>query len=961
MVRDEGTLVSGTVNNIDFAGEGVTATASGNAVRVQIDATGGGSALSIEDEGTEVEATAAFIDFVGAGVTATASGVDGVRVEIAGTDGILTGWQFVETVEVTGAAASVMSFTGLAGDTDEEYLLVFDMIHDSPGTSRDWGIAMNQIFTNQAGSWQVSGNRTARSTKMSFVTTLRDNISGIFHIIADATPGGSLTARPRKAYGNYFVGDDPASANVFDGNFAGMWSDTATELTSLDVTCTPNSTATTAIAEMAIGSTATLYKKAVGGGFAPLEILEEGASVDSATTAIDFVGSGVTATASGTAVRVEITGGGAGSDLSIEDEGTEVEATAAFIDFVGAGVTATASGTDGVRVEIPGSSGLPAQGDYIHGALSGDITIPSTGSPVTFNTALVQRGALDVDTAGKFFTLKAGRTYVVVGSLAIFGGVKAAQYQWYNVTAATDIGSRGAATTTTSSSGFSNVPIAQAIITPTEDTELELRVKGSFGSPTVESTDSYVRIVEMGVQALEVAEEAVTVSGTTTAIDFVGDGVTATASGTYVRVEITGGGGGSDLSIEDEGTEVEATTAFIDFTGAGVTATASGTDGVRVEITGGVVGALEFMDVIEVGVDTTSVSFGASGDGSYLRDLNGDTDEEYVLTYYFPDPLASCSFEFRPNGLTTNQLGARNFEGTASGASAETRLFLQKNTISGLLSAGKAEFHAKTGKQRAWLANTSLMGSASYRDNYAGMWTDTTTILTSIDIVGTVANTIKDGAIFKLWRRLIVPTGAANNLAVRDEGTLVSGTVNNIDFVGPGVTATASGVGGVRVELPGGIVAQTVLSSDATTISLTGLDGDADGEYEITGRVKMATTSAVNIRLAPNGAALTDRPTARGVDGGGTTITQDGLIIAHGGVSAAVEQSFVMRAFVKRGIQARAFKVITTGRYNTTLVARWDSNMVYTDESANLTSLDLVSSVASGFLAGSEMTVRRVY
>lgn len=88
----------------------------------------------------------------------------------------------------------------------------------------------------------------------------------------------------------------------------------------------------------------------------PLDVEDEGVSVETPVDKINFVGAGVTVTnpAPGE-VKVDIPGGGGGSALKIEDEGVSVEAATTVIDFVGAGVTVTSTAAGEVKVDIPGA------------------------------------------------------------------------------------------------------------------------------------------------------------------------------------------------------------------------------------------------------------------------------------------------------------------------------------------------------------------------------------------------------------------------------------------------------------------------------------------------------------------------------------------------------------------------------------------------------------------------------
>jgi len=107
-----------------------------------------------------------------------------------------------------------------------------------------------------------------------------------------------------------------------------------------------------------------------GGGIGALIIKDEGVFLATGTV-LDFVGDGVTPTASGTNIRVYIPAGGGGGGLGVvvQDEGAFL-ATGTVLNFVGDGVTASASGTN-IRVYVPVSTGtllggwIPLTGTYL--------------------------------------------------------------------------------------------------------------------------------------------------------------------------------------------------------------------------------------------------------------------------------------------------------------------------------------------------------------------------------------------------------------------------------------------------------------------------------------------------------------------------------------------------------------------------------------------------------------------
>lgn len=100
----------------------------------------------------------------------------------------------------------------------------------------------------------------------------------------------------------------------------------------------------------------------------PVEIRDEGVQKTAGVASIDFVGAGVTATNTGSAVTVTIPGGGA---VAVKDEGVSKTSAATSFDFVGSGVTVTNSGGD-VTVAVNSQDVLQVH-QVAHGFSVGDL------------------------------------------------------------------------------------------------------------------------------------------------------------------------------------------------------------------------------------------------------------------------------------------------------------------------------------------------------------------------------------------------------------------------------------------------------------------------------------------------------------------------------------------------------------------------------------------------------------
>jgi hypothetical protein len=95
-----------------------------------------------------------------------------------------------------------------------------------------------------------------------------------------------------------------------------------------------------------------------------LTIEDEGVALETSADTLNFVGSGVVASGTGSEKTITITGGGGGSDLTIKDEGSTLPTAATTLYFVGDSVTASGTGAE-KTITISGG------GVTDHGALTG--------------------------------------------------------------------------------------------------------------------------------------------------------------------------------------------------------------------------------------------------------------------------------------------------------------------------------------------------------------------------------------------------------------------------------------------------------------------------------------------------------------------------------------------------------------------------------------------------------------
>ncbi|MBW2691000.1 MAG: hypothetical protein JRE57_00020 [Deltaproteobacteria bacterium] len=299
-----------------------------------------------------------------------------------------------------------------------------------------------------------------------------------------------------------------------------------------------------------------------------------------------------------------------------------------------------------------------------------------------------------------------------------------------------------------------------------------------------------------------------------------------------------------------------------------------------------VIGGLEFLDSIEVSGAVTSVSFGTGGDGIFGRALDGDSDHEYVLSYYLPDAAVGVAdVVVRPNGLSTNQESARHFGGTTEGASTGASWLLGViNT--GTIHAGSVEIQAETGRQRIF-HGTELLRNSTQRWSIqnSATWTDTAANIESLDIVSTVASGIAVGAQFHLWRRTRnnLRADSASTYERNVEATVEQGTNAEVEYTtghasrGGSAIAVSASLNGDTVTAGSITVVLKVAGATVLTATLDTTNAAFHRELENVGVHPVASGDEVSIGISTSGLTTT---------GGGTPgVTVNAMLVADGIVS----------------------------------------------------------------------------
>jgi hypothetical protein len=234
---------------------------------------------------------------------------------------------------------------------------------------------------------------------------------------------------------------------------------------------------------------------------------------------------------------------------------------------------------------------------------------------------------------------------------------------------------------------------------------------------------------------------------------------------------------------------------------------------------------------------------------------------------------------------------------------------------------------------------------------------------------GSITVNIKAGGVTKLTAVLdttnstsrVVRAAIGQQTFAADENIsveFVPSAYDNAGSIASAVTVQVHMTNDALITQNDRVVARDELGANATTITLSGLNGDLDEEYEVVGRLDL-TTTAHSLDMQINGTSV-NLSTGRVNNGGGIINDTAGLFLGSGAVSSENELSFRMRFFVKRGNMRRGWEASTVHTFSAGTIHVNNHTGVLLDETANITSIGFNSTVASGILAGSWVEVRRV-
>lgn len=323
----------------------------------------------------------------------------------------------------------------------------------------------------------------------------------------------------------------------------------------------------------------------------------------------------------------------------------------------------------------------------------------------------------------------------------------------------------------------------------------------------------------------------------------------------------------------------------------------------------------------------SSTVLGADATSITVAGLDGDADGVYDIEVQLLLPVTAGNLQMRPNGDTANLKSSVHNETSSSEHASDWRLA----TWTGITGYKEVAFritlyaartiNGTTIKRRYHFDGQRDGGNFSNRQQGGGVYDDATANLTSLEIISSVASGILAGS----------------HIIVR------------------------------KLEGMSNVISSAVAAVDTTTLSVTGLDGDAHGTYEIEGDL-IIDTAAINISAEPNGATA-------------NTFSVEALLDIAKAQRAGEWRLFTQTVAVGTYHYLR-FRMTVWAQRTKNSVARNRSYLVHGQEAfdfdatqhnntfqgsgtlenatANLTSLDFVSSVASGIKAGSEIIVRKV-
>lgn len=169
-------------------------------------------------------------------------------------------WQFMERREILGAAAGSITFSGLDGEADEEYLLRYRIIHTTDTFSRQFALRPNGLIATIRDDERAGGGGQQTFDRGWVVAvTSNDYIQGEASIWAAHNWRGTAVAHERVCISQST--SSTGSSSVTTHSQAGVWRDSATLLSSLVLASSVVGSVPGTGAYMDVGTVAELWRR----------------------------------------------------------------------------------------------------------------------------------------------------------------------------------------------------------------------------------------------------------------------------------------------------------------------------------------------------------------------------------------------------------------------------------------------------------------------------------------------------------------------------------------------------------------------------------------------------------------------------------------------------------------------------------------------------------------------------
>lgn len=174
-------------------------------------------------------------------------------------------WTLLSSQEVTGAPVDTITFAGLDGDAAGEYLLVYDIVHNTVGVNlREFATKLNAATANDRGT----AYRATTSYTISGCVFQHEDRHPVGEVLIQAAtnPLQGSVAQPRQTQG-VGSGVSPSAApsigrSAVNNSGASVWNDSSANLVSISVVCYVSGT-DTLVADLGVGTVARLYRRSV--------------------------------------------------------------------------------------------------------------------------------------------------------------------------------------------------------------------------------------------------------------------------------------------------------------------------------------------------------------------------------------------------------------------------------------------------------------------------------------------------------------------------------------------------------------------------------------------------------------------------------------------------------------------------------------------------------------------------